>query len=70
MTHPEASPFARPGPKESGIIGGYDPGFLEAPRLRKLAPPPKLRRPEDWSGHDALWEMVEALAVRLGYAGR
>ncbi|HXU58604.1 MAG TPA: sulfotransferase, partial [Verrucomicrobiae bacterium] len=43
MGHPEASPFARPGPKASGIIGGYDPGFLEAPVPRKLAPPPPLR---------------------------
>ena len=68
MAHPEASPFARPGPKESGIIGGYDPGFLEAPVLRSLATPPPLRRPEDWAGHDALWEMVEDLAARLGYA--
>jgi len=67
MTHPEASPFARPGPKESGIIGGYDPGFLEAPVLRQLPRPPKLRRPEGWSGHDKLWEMVEDLAARLGY---
>ena len=67
MTHPEASPFARPGPKESGIIGGYDPGFLEAPALRQLAPAPPLRRPQDWSDHDALWGMVEDLAERLGY---
>ena len=69
MTHPEASPFARPGPKESGIIGGYDPGFLADPLLRKLAPPPKPRRPEGWSGHETLWKMVEDLAERLGYAG-
>ena len=69
MAHPEASPFARPGPSESGIIGGYDPGFLADPLLRKLARPPKLRRPEGWSGHETLWKMVEDLAARLGYAG-
>jgi len=69
MGHPEASPFARPGPSESGIIGGYDPSFLADPVLRKLAPSAKLRRPEGWSGHDALWEMVVDLAARLGYAG-
>ena len=69
MAHPEASPFARPGPTARGIIGGYHPGFLEAPVLRKLAPPSKLGRPEDWSGHETLWKMVEDLAERLGYAG-
>ena len=69
MAHPEASPFARPGPSESGIIGGYDPGFLADPRLRQLAAPPALRRPEGWSGHEALWKMVADLAERLGYAG-
>jgi Sulfotransferase family len=69
MGHPEASPFACPGPEESGIIGGYDPGFLAHPHLRQLAPPPALRRPEGWSGHDALWEMVADLAERLGCAG-
>jgi hypothetical protein len=69
MTHPEASPFARPGPKDSGIIGGYDPGFLADPLLRKLAPPAPLRQPEGWSGHDALWQRVEGLAAQLGYAG-
>jgi hypothetical protein len=67
MGHPEASPFARPGPSESGIIGGYDPGFLADPVLRKLAPPPPLRQPEGWSGHAALWGMVTDLAERLGY---
>jgi hypothetical protein len=70
MAHPEASPFARPGPQESGIIGGYDPGFLADPVLRKLAPSPKPGRPEGWSGHDGLWEMVADLAERLGYTGR
>ena len=70
IAHPEASPFARPGPTESGIIGGYDPGFLADPHLRKLAPPPKLCRPEGWSGHDALWEMIEDLSARLGYEAR
>jgi hypothetical protein len=69
MGHPEASPFAHPGPSESGIIGGYDPAFLADPVLRKLPPPPKLRRPGGWSGHDALWEMVVDLAEQLGYAG-
>ncbi|HEY2110762.1 MAG TPA: sulfotransferase, partial [Dongiaceae bacterium] len=69
MSHPETSPFACPGPKDSGIIGGFDPGFLEAPVMRKLPPPPTLRLPEGWSGHEALWQMVEDLAERLGYAG-
>ena len=69
MGHPEASPFACPGPRESGIIGGYDPGSLADPVLRRLAPPQALRRREGWSGHDALWEMAVDLAERLGYAG-
>ena len=69
MAHPEASPFARPGPKDSGIIGGYDPGFLADPLLRRLAPAAPLRQPEGWSGHDALWQRVEGLAAQLGYAG-
>ena len=41
MTHPEASPFARPGPKESGIIGGYDPGLPRRP------PPAQARTPAE-----------------------
>ena len=70
MAHPEASPFARPGPSESGIIGGYDPGFLADPVLRRLAPPAKLRRPEGWSGHETLWENGRGSGGAAGLCGR
>ena len=69
MRHPEASPFAHEGPRDSGIIGGFDPGFLQSPKPRRIEPPPPLAKPEGWSGHESLWRMVSDLAERLGYAG-
>jgi hypothetical protein len=68
MRHPEASPFAHEGPRGSGIIGGFDPGFLLSPKARQVEPPPPLAKPEGWSGHESLWRMVSDLAERLGYA--
>jgi hypothetical protein len=69
MRHPEASPFAHEGPCGSGIIGGFDPGFLRDPVPRPIESPPPLAKPEGWSGNKALWEMVCDLAERLGYGG-
>ena len=68
MRHPEASPFAHEGPRDSGIIGGFDPGFLQSPKPRRIEPPPPLAKPEGWSGHESLWRMVSDFAERLGYA--
>lgn len=67
MRHPEASPFAHEGPRDSGIIGGFDPGFLQNPALRRIESPPPLTQPEGWSGNKPLWGMVTELAERLGY---
>jgi hypothetical protein len=67
MLHPEASPFARFGPAESGIVGGHDPGFLADPIPRPATMPESIERPPDWVGHAALWQAVLDLADRLGY---
>lgn len=69
MRHPEASPFAHEGPRGSGIIGGFDPGFLRDPAPRRIESPPRLSQPEGWSGNKPLWRMVTDLAERLGYTG-
>jgi len=67
MRHPEDSPFASPGPAESGIIGGNDPGFLRDPVPHPVAVPRTLERPHGWVGNSALWQRTVALANRLGY---
>jgi len=68
MRHPEDSPFAFPGPAESGIIGGNDPGFLRDPIPHPVEAPPGLDRPSGWVGNDSLWRRATDLAARLGYS--
>jgi hypothetical protein len=67
MRHPEASPFACPGPPGSGIIGGNDPAFLRDPLPHPVAVPPTLDRPAGWVGNSSLWESAVDLATQLGY---
>ena len=67
MRRPEASPFARPGPAGSGVIGGYDPAFLEDPVPRRVELWPNVERPPGWHGEARLWRATIALARRLGY---
>ncbi len=67
MRHPEASPFARPGPAGSGVIGGYDPGFLNDPIPRRVEIPSTVEQPSDWRGEPRLWRTAVELAHRLGY---
>jgi hypothetical protein len=68
MRHPEASPFARPGPANSGIVGGHDPGFLADPIPRPITCPAEIERPGGWSAYEDLWRLATDLAARLGYA--
>ena len=68
MKHPEASPFAFPGPADSGIIGGNDPGFLRDPVPHPVDTPPILDRPPGWIGNEPLWQSTVELAARLGYS--
>jgi hypothetical protein len=67
MQHPEASPFARPGPAGSGVIGGNDPGFLRDPIPRKVEMPGNLDLPSGWIADRLVWRMVADMANRLGY---
>jgi hypothetical protein len=67
MQHPEASPFARPGPAASGVAGGNDPGFLRDPIPRRVEIPCKLDPPRGWVAEPSVWKMVADLANRLGY---
>jgi len=67
MCHPETSPFARPGPAGSGVIGGHDPGFLNDPVPRPVDLSPTLEQPPGWHGRARLWRATVALARRLGY---
>ncbi|MDQ1471084.1 MAG: hypothetical protein QOJ99_2564 [Bryobacterales bacterium] len=67
MLHPERSPFARPGPIASGIVGGNDPAFLSDPVPRRVALPPSVEPPEGWVENPSLWEMTLDIATRLGY---
>jgi hypothetical protein len=68
MRHPERSPFARFGPRGSGVIGGHDHGFLRDPVLRRAELPGWLEPPEGWIGQPQLWRRAAALAASLGYA--
>jgi hypothetical protein len=70
MKHPERSPFARPGPSDSGVSGGNDPGFLADPRLRTVELPNSLAPPQGWSLDISVWRMVGELARSLGYHDR
>jgi hypothetical protein len=67
MRHPEASPFARPGPAGSGILGGHDPNFLRDPIPRRVELPPTIEQPSGWQGEASLWRMAVELARHLGY---
>ncbi len=67
MRHPEASPFASPGPSESGIVGGNDPDFLRDPIPHSVDVPRTLDRPPGWVGNPSLWESAVDLATELGY---
>jgi hypothetical protein len=69
MKHPEASPYACPGPP--GARFGNDPGFLEDPALRPRngsRPEPVLDGPLSWRDDGAEFtDEVRALARELGY---
>ena len=67
MLHPEASPFAHPGPAESGVAGGNDPLFLRDPVPRKAEIACALDPPPGWAADPPVWGMVVALANLLGY---
>jgi hypothetical protein len=67
MLHPESSPFARPGPAESGVAGGNDPAFLRDPFPRRAEIPRGLDPPPAWTADATFWKMVVELANRLGY---
>lgn len=69
MTHPETSPFARFGPRCTGVTGGGDPGFLRSPTPRRAVLPQSLDQPMGWAGDQALWSMAASLAAELGYHG-
>jgi len=68
MLHPEASPFARPGPPDSGVVGGNDPGFLRDPVPRRVDVAQSLDPPPRWVAEPEVWRMVVAMANRLGYS--
>jgi predicted RNA-binding Zn-ribbon protein involved in translation (DUF1610 family) len=68
MRHPESSPFARFGPRGSGVIGGHDHGFLRDPVPRRAALPASFEPPEGWIGEPQLWRRAASLARRFGYA--
>lgn len=70
MKHPERSPFARPGPSESGVSGGNDPGFLADPRLRPVELPQSLKPPTGWTPDVSVWRAFADLAQILGYEDR
>jgi hypothetical protein len=65
MSHPEDSPYAVLGP--DGAAGGWDAGFLDSPRLRRVDLPPSLDLPEGWSADPWLELAARELARRLGY---
>ena len=67
MRNTEASPFARPGPASTGIIGGNDPAFLNNPIPHPVQIPNTVDLPSGWSEEPSAWEMVVDLARELGY---
>lgn len=67
MLRPQASPFARFGPEESGAIGGHDHDFLRDPIPRRVEFPPIVEPPPGWHGASPLWRRAAALARELGY---
>ncbi|MBF0393141.1 MAG: sulfotransferase [Alphaproteobacteria bacterium] len=67
MKHPEASPYARPGPDQAR--GGNNRGFLENPALR-VGPikPSSLNGPLEWMPDGSgFGQTTHLLARRLGY---
>lgn len=70
MTHPELSSFAKLGPRDSGAIGGNDPGFLRDPIPRRVEVFHDLTPPSGWTESPCTWRSIEALANRLGYCGK
>lgn len=67
MKHPEASPFASLQTADSGIVGGNDPAFLNAPTPPGVDIPSNLEPPPGWTADLSIWKMVTELANRLGY---
>jgi hypothetical protein len=67
MLNPAASPFAHSGPKESGVPGGNDPGFLRDPAPHDVELPSSVDPPANWSEAPRVWKMVLDLADCLGY---
>ncbi len=67
MLRPQASPFARFGPAESGAIGGHDHDFLRDPTPRRVECPATTEPPPGWHGAPRLWRGAAALARELGY---
>jgi hypothetical protein len=67
MLRPQASPFARFAPAESGAIGGHDHDFLRDPTPRRVELPATVEPPPGWHGAPRLWRRAAALARELGY---
>jgi hypothetical protein len=67
MLHPEASPFACPGPADSGVTGGNDPRFLRDPAPRRVDASCTLEPPPGWTADRSVWQTVADLANRFGY---
>jgi hypothetical protein len=67
MLHPETSPFARLGPRGSGVMGGHDHKFLRDPVVRPVELPPVFRLPPNWSGERTEFRRAARLAERFGY---
>jgi hypothetical protein len=67
MLRPQASPFARFAPAESGAIGGHDHDFLRDPVPRRVECPATIEPPPGWHGASRLWRRAAALARELGY---
>jgi hypothetical protein len=67
MLCPQASPFARFAPAESGAIGGHDHDFLRDPTPRRVELPATVEPPPGWHGASRLWRGAAALARELGY---
>ncbi|MDE1147076.1 MAG: sulfotransferase [Azospirillaceae bacterium] len=63
--HPEASPYAHPGPRNARL--GNDPHFQAAPTLVPPPLPTDLGRVADWAMDDRLAQVLHALASELGY---
>jgi Sulfotransferase family len=65
MLHPERSPYARTGPE--GAAGGWDPSFMNDPKLRQVELPASLDLPTGWIVDPPLELACRELATKLGY---